>query len=43
MIPAGKKEFQPANGNSDCLAGDNSASSGPVSTPNTVVPLRIDG
>jgi len=31
MIPAGKKEFRPASGNSDCLAGDNSASSDPVS------------
>ena len=42
MIPAGKKEFRPASGNSDCLARDYSASSDSVSIPNTVVPLRID-
>jgi len=31
MIPAGKKEFRPASGNSDYLAGENSASCDPVS------------
>lgn len=43
MIAAGKNEFRLASENLDCLAGDSSASSDPISISPTVVPLRIDG
>ena len=42
MIAAGKKEFRPANENSNCLTEDSSSSPDPVNLSHTVVPHGID-